>query len=127
MSIGIVRGWMVTGCARCGVIIRSRDAHRPHGDGRAHNACIIKHSRAAAVPSTPVPRVKRPYELLGPTQKRARRRMAREAVADVLEQVGVPMQTIQPTTLPTPNELLYLSNAEREHERIIPHAHMACG
>jgi hypothetical protein len=114
-------------CALCGVIIRSRDAHRPHAGGRAHVTCIARLSRAKATPSTPVPRVKRPYEQLGPTQRRGRRRIATEAIAETLINIGVPMQAIQPTVLPSPTELVHLSSLERESVCITPHVHISSG
>lgn len=65
---------------------------RPHGSGRAHIACIMRHSRAAAAPATPKSRSKHPYSALKPTQKWIRRCKARVAVAQVLSDVSGPPQ-----------------------------------
>jgi hypothetical protein len=113
-------------CALCGVIIRSRDAHRPHAGGRAHVTCIARLNRATAAPITPLPRAKRPYELLGPTQKWKRRKAAAAAVTQVLQQHDIPLAVIQPQPKISPTDVLHLSTAERDRVRTIPHVHIPC-
>ena len=113
-------------CVLCPAIIRSREPHRSHGAGRAHDKCIKRQERAAAPTAAPLQRTKRPFDTLGPTQKRERRQKAKEAVAEVLEEHGVPLDAIHPQAVPSPAELLHLSTADRERIRTVPSLHIPC-
>jgi hypothetical protein len=77
-------------CLLCSALIRSRQPHRPHKGGRAHVACTMRHSRAAAAPAALTPRGKRPCNALQPTQRRTRRSAACVAVAAVLSSACCP-------------------------------------
>ena len=71
-------------------------------------------------------RVKRPYDSLGSTERWKRRKKAKAAVAEVLDEIGVPLEVIQPPPKPSPAELLHLSTAERERIRTVPSLHIPC-
>jgi hypothetical protein len=45
---------------------------------------------------------------------------AKDIVAEVLEEIGVPLEAIHPAPMPSPAELLHLSTAERDRIRTIP-------
>jgi hypothetical protein len=47
-------------------------------------------------------------------------------VAQVLQQVGCPLQAIQLPPAPSPAELLHLTTAERERIRTVPSLHIPC-
>ena len=64
-------------------------------------------------------RVKRPYETLRPTERWKRRKKAKAA----LQQIGVPLDAIHPST-PSSADVLHLSTAERERVRTIPGVHI---
>ena len=113
-------------CPLCEHRIEPKQSHRPHGQGRAHKTCINQLNRATAALSTPVPRSKRPYDTLRPTQQRARRQKARVAVDQVLQQHGVPLGAIQAAPKPSPADVLHLSTAERDRVRTISHIHIPC-
>ena len=74
----------------------------------------------------PVTRAKRPYADLRPTQQWKRRRKAREAVTQVLDRIGVPLDVITPPSTPSPHDLLHLSTAERERFRTVRGIHLPC-
>ena len=63
-------------CELCLKQLSKGGPHRPHGRGRAHDTCVRRHSRAAAPLQRPIPRSKRPYDTLRPTQRRDRRKRA---------------------------------------------------
>lgn len=75
-------------CELCPSRLNRSGPHRPYGGGRAHQSCIKALSRAAAAPVTPVPRAKRPYIALMPTQKWKRPCKARVAVAEMLSEIS---------------------------------------
>ncbi len=68
----------------------------------------MRQNRHAVATHIPVARVKRPYYTLQSTQQWKRRKEARAAVAEVLQQVGCPLKAIQPPT-PSSEELLHLA------------------
>ena len=47
-------------------------------------------------------------------------------MTDALQQVGCPIEAIQPQQKPSPAELLHLSTAERERIRTVPSLHIPC-
>jgi hypothetical protein len=102
--------------------------HRPHGDGRAHVTCILRTQRAAAPAALPprVPRTKRLYDTLGPTQRWKRRKQAREGVAAALEETGCSLESLQLQQSAHVEELLHLSTAERERIRTVPSLRIPC-
>ena len=106
-------------CSVCSKQIQSKQPSRPHGGGRAHKACIQRSARAAAASSTPVPRTKRPYESLKPTQRWERRTKARAAVEEELEDIGCPISAIVRPVPVTPTKVIHLSPAERARTRSI--------
>jgi hypothetical protein len=70
--------------------------------------------------------MKRPYDTLQPTQRWKRRKQARAAVAEVLLQVGCPLDAIQPPPTPSPAELIHLPTSTREAIRSVPSLHIPC-
>ena len=112
-------------CKLCGVIIRSRDAHRPHGNGRAHDTCVRRVNRAAAPPLTPIQRrqrAKRPYDTLQPTQQWKRRMQLRSTIAAAEQQVGCSAVTaVQHRAIATaaPEELIHLPKSVRTAIRTV--------
>lgn len=113
-------------CPLCTHRIEPKQPSRPHGPGRAHNSCLLRHARAAAPARTPIPRSKRPYDTLRPTQRRERRKQARTAVTHALQQVGCPLDAIQPSPRATPAELVHLPTSVRERIRSVPSLHIPC-
>ena len=81
---------------------------------------------SSLVISLPIPRTKRPYESLRPTQKRERRKQLRSAIAEAEQQTGCPLEALQLQQRTTPEELLDFSTAERERIRTIPSLHIPC-
>ena len=86
----------------------------------------MRQNRAATSPRTHIPRSKRPYDSLQPTQKWKRKKQAHEAVAKVLNEIGVPLDAIQSPSTPSPADVLHLSTAERERIRTVPSLHIPC-
>jgi hypothetical protein len=116
-------------CELCGARLNRVKHHRAHGPGRAcHPRCQSQRCAAddEAPSSQPIPRSKRPYDSLQPTQKWKRRKRAREAVAQAAAEVGCPLEAIQPQPRATPEELLHLTTAERERIRTVPSLHIPC-
>ena len=72
----------------------------------------------------PSPRFKRPYDQLGSTQKWKRKKKAREAVAQVLDEIGVPADVITPPSTPSPADLIHLPTSVREQIRSVPSLHI---
>ena len=92
-----------------------------------HNRASAPDCSANAAPSsTPIPRSKRPYDTLRPTQKWERRTRAQQGVAEVLQRHGVPHEAIQPRQEPSSADVLHLTTAERERFRTVPHVHLPC-
>lgn len=79
----------------------------------------MRANRAAAAPSTPIPRAKRAYESLKPTQRWERRTKARAAVETVLKDIGCPLAAIARPVPCTPTKVIHLSPAERQRTRTI--------
>ena len=113
-------------CMLCLKHIKSNQPDRPHGNGRAHDTCVRRAGRADASPRTSIPRTKRPYDSLQPTQQWKRRKQAHEAVTQVLDEIGVPLEVIQAPPTPSPADVLHLSTAERDRVRTIPGVHIPC-
>jgi hypothetical protein len=113
-------------CVLCPARIESKQPHRPYGEGRAHQSCIKARTRAAVAPSMPKPRSKRSYNDLKPTQKWQRRRKARVAVAEVLENIGCPLEAITPRAPVTPTKVLHLTPTERHRTRTVRGLHFPC-
>ena len=113
-------------CMLCLKHIKSNQPDRPHGNGRAHDTCVRRAGRADASPRTSIPRTKRPYDSLQPTQQWKRRKQAHEAVTQVLDDIGVPLEVIQAPPTPSPADVLHLSTAERDRVRTIPGVHIPC-
>lgn len=99
------------GCSICCKQIRGNDANRPHGNGRAHQSCIKALTRSTLPPHIPIPRTKRPYGTLQPTQQWKRRKQAHEAVTQVLNNIGVSLEAIHPSTIPSPADVIHLSTS----------------
>ena len=79
----------------------------------------MRHCRAAAAVPAPIPRAKRPYDSLKPTQKWERRSKAGAAVQQVLDTVGCPLAAITRPVPCTPTKVIHLSPAERQRTRSI--------
>jgi hypothetical protein len=107
-------------CELCGDRLIKVKHHRPYGPGRACRS----HEEDPRRTSAPISRSKRPYETLRPTQKRERRKQAREAVGQVLEEIGCPLEAIQPQPQIPPEDLLQLTTAERERFRTVRNIHI---
>jgi hypothetical protein len=73
-----------------------------------------------------IPRQKRPYESLQPTQRWKRRKKAQAAVAEVLEETGVPLEAIHAPPIASPAELIHLPTSIREQIRTVPSLHIPC-
>ena len=107
----------------CNRQVRSREPSRPYGAGRAHQACIKAHGRAAAPPLTPIQRkqrIIRPYATLQPTQRYKRRQQASADITNTLQHVGVPLSAVIPQPIPSPAELIHLPTSVREAIRTVP-------
>jgi hypothetical protein len=79
---------------------------------------------ASLVATDPTPRKKRPYETLQPTEKWKRRTKAKAAVAQVVNEIGVPLEAIIPTSKPTAAELIALSTSTRREIRTVSSLHI---
>jgi hypothetical protein len=108
----------------CPATIRSHQSNRPYQAGRAHNACILRASRANSPVIAPILRSKRPYNTLRSTQQRKRRDQLRTEVAAASERIGCPLESIQPASPTSPAQLLHLSTAERNRIRTVPSIHI---
>ena len=117
-------GWPA--CEICGRRLSKVKHHRTHGAGRACKKHDTAARRAAAPASTLIPRSKRPYDSLQPTQQWKRRKQAREAVTQVLDDIGVPLEVIAPPSIPSPADVLHLSTAERDRFRTVRGVHLPC-
>jgi hypothetical protein len=110
-------------CERCGRrLSRCKGKLYACPPGKCCHSCYNEtHSGSSSAPKQQ--RSKRPYDTLQPTQRWKRRKQARATVAEVLEQLGVPLAALQPPSTPSPAELLHLTTAEREHPHrsITPH------
>jgi hypothetical protein len=71
-------------------------------------------------------RTRRPFDSLRPTQKRERRRQARNAVAQVLNDIDCPLVAIQLQCVPSPAELIHLPTSTREAIRSVSSLHIPC-
>jgi hypothetical protein len=80
--------------------------------------------RSTTTVPKPIPRSKRPYDSLLPTQKRERRKRARIAVTQALQPIMCPLEAIQPIQQPLPSELIHLPTSVRELIRPIPSLHI---
>jgi hypothetical protein len=107
-------------CEVCGRQLHKVKHHRPYGPGRACRS----HEEHSKNVMRPIIRTKRPYDTLQPTQKWKRRKQAREAVAQVLNEIGVPLQAIAPSSTPSPAELIHLPTSVREQIRTVPSLHI---
>ena len=87
---------------------------------------IVAGPSSSQVISLPVPRTKRPYGSLRPTQKRERRKQLRSAIAEAEQETGCPLEALQLQQRTTPEELLDFTTAERERIRTIPSLHIPC-
>jgi hypothetical protein len=76
------------------------------------------------VGTDPLPRQKRPYESLQPTERWKRRKKAKAAIAEVLDEIGVPLESIVPTPKPSPSELIALPTSVRRQMRKVPSLHI---
>ena len=124
-------------CELCGRRLSKVKHHRPHGAGRACKKHSIPEKTPPAIAAAATPaaarfataatsRSKRPYDTLGPTARWKRRKQASAAVTQVLQQVGCPLDAIQPPQTPSPVDLLHLATAERERIRTVPSLHIPC-
>lgn len=121
-------------CPVCKTRLGARESKRPWFGQQAHQRCVKSKKQAPAFPqrsfsapaATLLPqetgrklfsvRLKRkPFEALGPTQRRERVSQARE----MLEAVDVPVQALH-RPLPAPEELLHLSQSDRQRIRTVP-------
>jgi hypothetical protein len=110
-----------------------QDEYQHFADGYVNEmqqmADFAAHSSVARTSAAPdsntkplVPRFKRSYETLKPTQRWERRQKARQA----LQQIGVPLQALQSQTITTAEELIHLPTSVREHIRSVPSLHIPC-
>ena len=77
-----------------------------------------------STPGFPTPRSKRPYDTLGATQKRERRKQARAAVDQALAMVGCPTDAVYPQPPVPPAELIHLPTSVRDQIRSVPSLHI---
>ena len=117
-------GWPA--CEICGARLnRCKGKLHNHEKGKVCTSCYKLYS----CPSTCVTkqqRTKRPYDSLQATQKWKRKKQAQEAVTQILEQIGVPFEAIQPAPTPCPADVLHLSTSERDRVRTISGVHIPC-
>ena len=111
-------------CSICSSTIQRSSPNRPHGSGRAHQACIVQHKRASAPPRTPIPRSKRPYDTLQPTQQWKRKQKLRSAIAAAEQEISCPRASVIPQPIPSPAELIHLPTSVREAIRTVPSLHI---
>ncbi len=81
-------------------------------------------NRAIAVSRRPIPRSKRPYGTLLPTQKRERRKQALIAATQALKPLVCPLEAIQPVQKPKPADVIHLSTSTREQIRSVSRLHI---
>jgi hypothetical protein len=112
-------------CELCGKRLRGQP-DRLYGGGRAHDKCIKAQERRTAAVRKPIPRSKRPYDTLRPTQKRERRQLLRAAITKAEQQTGCPLEALQLHPRTTPDELVHLSTATREEIRSVPSLRIPC-
>jgi hypothetical protein len=119
-------------CELCPARLSRVKHKRRWGAGKACDSCIkavkTPPHAAPAVHTIPLPstRAKRPYADLRPTQKRERRKQARETIARVLDQIGCPLEDIQPHPTPSPADLIHLPTSTREQIRTVPSLRIPC-
>jgi len=111
-------------CMLCPALIRPRQPDRPHGNGRAHDTCVRRVNRAAAPPRTPIPRTKRAYDTLQPTQQWKRKQKLRSAIAAAEQEAGCPLTAVQHHSTAPPEQLIHLPKSVRTAIRIIPSLHI---
>ena len=80
----------------------------------------MRQTRAAAPVNTSVPRTKKPYDAIGPTQQWKRRKQALADITNTLQQTGCPLQALKLHPRPSPREWIHLPTAVREQIRSIP-------
>ncbi len=106
-------------CEECGTRLnRCKGKLHKHDKGKICSPCY----KATRTVGSCVPmqqRQKRPYDSLQPTQKWKRRKQAREAVTQVLEDIGVPLEEIHPPSIPSPIDLAHLPTSVRENMRTV--------
>jgi hypothetical protein len=114
-------------CELCGRRLRTvKGKLYKHENGRICQRCHDITRRPHHAPSgtlTP-PRIKRPYDSLGPTQKWKRRQLLRSAIAEAEQRVGCALTTVQPQPTPSPAELIHLPTSVREQIRSVPSLHI---
>jgi hypothetical protein len=119
-------------CELCGARLSRVKHHRAHGPGRScHPQCKsmkrpIDERSTSAITQPIIPRCKRPYDSLGPTQKWKRRQLLLSVVTEAEQQIGCPLASVQPSPKPTPAELLHLTTAERDRIRTVPSLRIPC-
>ena len=96
--------------------------HRPHGPGRACKKHSLPEKPSTVHTADPiaVPRTKRPYDSLRPTQKRQRRSELRAEVKTAAQRIGCPIEALRLQPVTAPEQLLHLSTSERERIRTVP-------
>ena len=82
--------------------------------------CIVADESLVLNRTEDSPRSRKPYEALQSTQKWKRRKEAREAVDEVLDRIGCPLEAIHSPPRPSPADLIHLSTAVREQIRSVP-------
>ena len=104
-------------CEECGTrLSRCKGKLHKHEKGKICQACYDETRR---VSSAPIPRTKRSYDTLQPTEQWKRRTKAKAAVAEVLDEIGVPLEAIAPPPTPSPAELIHLPTSVREQIRTV--------
>lgn len=107
-------------CQLCPVrLSRTKGKLHLYGNGHVCQRCYneLRKTVSDAVPSR---RSRRPYDTLGPTQRRERRRLLRDVIHNAQEQVGCPIDALQPQSRTTPAELVHLPTSVREQIRTVP-------
>jgi len=69
---------------------------------------------------TPIPRTKRPYDQLGPTQQWKRRKQALADITNTMQQTGCPIDALRLQQRLSPAELIHLPTSVREQIRSVP-------
>jgi len=84
----------------------------------------VRLNRAAAPPHTPIPRSKRPYDTLQPTQQWKRRKQALANITNTLQQIGCPLTAVQQHSTVPAEELIHLPKSVRTAIRTVPSLHI---
>jgi hypothetical protein len=111
-------------CALCRSRLDRVKHHRAYGIGRACHPRCKPSEHAADEAHPPIPRSKRPYDTLGPTQQWKRRKQALADITNTLQLTGCPVTSLRLQPRTTPAELIHLPTSVRHAIRTVPSLHI---